>query len=101
MNVTSWFVDTIQVFQRSGLGGDGDPDYGAASTISARVVKKTVAVTSSSGDEIFASHHISSLTDIQEDDQVLLAGESKKRRCVKAEQGRDKSGNVTHYEAWF
>lgn len=100
LNVASWLHDTISVKQRTGLGADGTPTYDTASDVAARVLRKTEAMIDE-GERIEASHHVTVLTEISEDDQLQLPGESVYRRPVRVEAGRDKFGTVTHYEVWL
>lgn len=101
MNIAAWCTQTVTVRQRTGVGANGNPTFSATSDLPARVVRRTKAFVSASGETIHASHHITLLTSIDEYDQILLPGESDYRRPMRVNEGRDKSGAVTHYEVWL
>ena len=101
MNVSSWLNDTVTVKHRTGVSAGGNPTYATASDVPARVTRKTKTVLSSTGEQVEASHHITVLAEVEEEDQLQLAGESFYRRAVAIDEGKDKGGNVTHYEVWL
>ena len=101
MDIRSWLKDTITVKHRTGLGADGNPTYATAADVLSRVTRKTKAVLNASGEQVEASHHVTVMNEVEEEDQIQLSGESFYRRAIAVDEGKDKAGNVTHYEVWL
>jgi hypothetical protein len=101
MNISSWLTQTVTVRHATGLGANGNPTFSATSELSARVSRKTKAIVTATGETVEANHHITLLDKLDEEDQLMLPGESSYRRPIRVDEGLDKGGNVTHYEVWL
>lgn len=101
MDISGWLNETITVRHRTGLGADGNPTYATSADVAARIERRTRAVLNAGGEQIEASHMITVLTEVEEEDGILLPGETDYRRAVAVNRGLDKVANVTHYEVWL
>lgn len=101
MNIASWLQQTVSVKHRTGVGADGNPTYAVAVDVASRVERRTRSVLSSSGEQVEATHMVTVLAIVEEEDQLKLPGESTWRRAVAVNEGQNKAGVVTHYEVWL
>jgi hypothetical protein len=103
------FAQTIWVAPSTGTAGSGDPTYGAAVMVSARVEKRRKVVVNAAGDEvnsdtlIFTDLSPSALTTIEEHDRVWLPGENPAdptlaRLPLKIDKHPDEDGTLHHFE---
>lgn len=103
MNLSAWFSDTISVASVTGKSVKGDPTYGAAASVSARVESDRRFARNAQGQKTFSSHVIYTTTPIALTDRIWLPGVSSAltqaaRTPLSVAANHDKAGNVTLYE---
>lgn len=103
MNLSSWLVSTVYVADVSGKTAKGDPTFGAAVAVPARVEAVRRFTRNAQGQKSISSHTIYTTTAIALTSRVWLPGDSAattQLACVplSVEGCPDKYGNVTLYK---
>lgn len=108
MSIDSWLVDTISVAAATGVGNDGDPTFGTATEVVARVEterKRWYNGRGGIGDEIESNHYIATLTRINWDDKIWLPDEDpdtdEGHRPIVLEKTYNKDSSMTLYEVYL
>lgn len=103
MNIESYMVDTVTIKSVTSRDGAGDPVFGSARTIKARVEDGGLIFRDSDGNEIQPEHTFTTQSEVKLTDRVWLPGDdttdanaSKRPLIVRRARRRDGSGG--HYE---
>jgi hypothetical protein len=72
MLIGAWLIHTVTRKRRSGIGSKGDPSFGSATTVRARVEFTRKLVRSSDGKEVVSTSSMALLDEPQHDDIYWL-----------------------------
>lgn len=112
MNIAGWLVHSVTRKQRTGTGSKGDPTYGGATTVAARIEKTIKQVRTVDGRVLTTAWRMVTLEPIRVDDKFWLpsiAGESAddtandnaSRSPLQIATATDKVGRTSHWECYF
>ena len=106
MNLTGWLSHRIKVAPKTGRDAHGDPAFGPALTVRARVQPNSRLIRGPQGEETTASHVLYTTTPIAMTDAVWLPGDDAtnpalRKRPLEVRATPDKSGTLALYKVWL
>lgn len=105
MNAASWLIDTVTVKRQTGIDNFGDPSFGAAREVRARVETTDALVTGTDGDDKQARFVVVTAEALDVEDRIWLPGAdtadaTEALRPLTVKTARTKLGDYQLWEAY-